>query len=509
MKLPLKHIIILVICSLTGIFVYQTYWLTGLYRTMKQDLENTIRDAMRTSDFNEIVLRVNDLQKDNIDHGSLSVSAGYDADGNSLVSKQTISYTDSLNQKNMESRVETIIDTLKNNSDNQETIANASSNEGLNVLLKKQDSLKELLISIQQGIHSGVDTYIDINLQRYDSLLTSVLKEHDIHIPHQTLLIYTGRPLSTKIYEDTLGIAGDSSYIPSPQALRYDYEFNRHRSQRYQLVFEPVNSIVLKQMAGILTTSFVIFLILGFSFWFLIRTLLKQKTLEEMKSDFTNNITHELKTPIAVAYAANDALLNFNQAEEKKKRDQYLRISQEQLQRLSGLVEQILSMSMERRNTFRLHPEEINLKELIVSLTEQHKLKADKPVDIALEMEPESLTVVVDRTHFSNIISNLIDNAVKYSKERAEITICCKQTGQVAQTEQTVTISIADRGIGIPTDKQKHIFEKFYRVPTGNLHNVKGYGLGLYYVKSMVEKHGGKITVCSEPGKGSTFIITL
>lgn len=97
-----------------------------------------------------------------------------------------------------------------------------------------------------------------------------------------------------------------------------------HHSQRYQLVFEPIHSLVLKQMTGILVTSFVILLILGFSFWFLIRTLLKQKTLDEMKSDFTNNITHELKTPIAVAYAANDALLNFNQAEEKSKRDQYL-----------------------------------------------------------------------------------------------------------------------------------------------------------------------------------------
>ena len=126
---------------------------------------------------------------------------------------------------------------------------------------------------------------------------------------------------SSKIYIDTLGIAGDSSYIPSPKAIRYDYEFNRHHSQRYQLIMEPITSLVWKQMTGILVTSFVIFLILGFSFWFLIRTLLRQKTLEEMKSNFTNNITHELKTPIAVAYAANDALLNFNQAEEKSKRD--------------------------------------------------------------------------------------------------------------------------------------------------------------------------------------------
>jgi len=330
------------------------------------------------------------------------------------------------------------------------------------------------------------------------------MKEHNLSIPHHTLLIYTGtRADSSIIYRDTLGMAGDSSYIPSPKAIRFDYEFNRHRSQRYQLIFEPIDSLVLKQMTGILVTSFVILLILGFSFWFLIRTLLKQKTLDEMKSDFTNNITHELKTPIAVAYAANDALLNFNQAEEKSKRDQYLRISQEQLQRLSGLVEQILSMGMERRKTFRLHPEEINLKELITPLVEQHQLKADKPVHISLDMKPETLVIVADRTHFSNIISNLIDNAVKYSKEEAELSIYCRQTGE------TVTISITDRGIGIPLDKQKHIFDKFYRVPTGNLHNIKGYGLGLFYVKSMVEKHGGTITVKSEPDKGSTFTITL
>lgn len=504
MKLPLKHIVILVICSLAGIFVYQAYWLTGLYRTMKQDMENTIRDAMRTSDFNEIVLRVNELQKDNVEHGSVTVSAGYGADGNSLVTSQTISYTDSTYKDTLHSRTETIADTVRTDTGSDEARAVASSESGLDVLLKKQDSLKELLLSIQQGIHAGVDTYIDINLQRYDSLLNNVLKEHELEIPHHTLLIHTGRNAdSTVMYIDTVGMAGDSSYIPTPRAIRYDYDFNMSRSQRYQLVFEPVDSLVWKHMTGILATSFIILLILGFSFWFLIRTLLRQKTLEEIKSDFTNNITHELKTPIAVAYAANDALLNFNQAEEKTKRDQYLRICQEQLQRLSSLVEQILSMSMERRKTFRLHPEEVNLKELIVSLVEQHQLKADKPMQITLEIEPETLTIVVDRTHFNNIISNLIDNAVKYSKERADITIRCRQT------EQTVTISIADRGIGIPLDKQKHIFDKFYRVPTGNLHNVKGYGLGLFYVKSMVEKHGGTITVKSEPGKGSIFTITL
>ena len=211
---------------------------------------------------------------------------------------------------------------------------------------------------------------------------------------------------------------------------------------------EPVGMLVLRQMSGILTTSFIILIVLAFSFWFLIRTILKQKTLEEMKSDFTNNITHELKTPIAVAYAANDALLNFNQAEEKAQRDKYLRICQEQLQRLSGLVEQILSMSMERRRTFRLHPEEFAIRDILETLIEQHKLKAESSVHISVDIEPEDLSVLADRTHFSNIISNLIDNAIKYSHGEAEVAIHCRKVTVEGQNEQT-EISVSDHGIGI------------------------------------------------------------
>lgn len=300
-------------------------------------------------------------------------------------------------------------------------------------------------------------------------------------------------------------MGGTANYIPGPDAHTYDYTFDIHSHSLYRLRMDSVAGVIVHQMAGILITSFIILLILGFSFWFLIRTLLKQKTLEEMKSDFTNNITHELKTPIAVAYAANDALLNFGQADEKAKRDKYLSISQEQLQRLSGLVEQILTMSMEQRKTFRLRPEEITLATLLESLTEQHKLKAQNPIDIDYRVEPANLTVFADRTHFSNILSNLIDNAVKYSPGKAFIRIHCRETADNGKVE----ISVSDEGTGIAQEKQKHIFDKFYRVPTGNLHNVKGYGLGLYYVKTMIEKHGGTVCVKSEPGHGSTFTITL
>lgn len=158
---------------------------------------------------------------------------------------------------------------------------------------------------------------------------------------------------------------------------------------------------------------------------------------------------------------------------------------------------------MERRKTFSLHPEELRLNEVIQPLLEQHRLKAGKPVHFQLTLEPPELTVRADRTHFSNILSNLLDNAIKYSLQEADITIRGNQQGD------RVMISITDHGIGIAHERIKHLFDKFYRVPTGNLHPVKGYGLGLFYVKTLVEKHGGHISVTSEPGKGSTFTLYL
>lgn len=559
MKLPFKYIAILVIVSLAGIFAYQAYWLTGLYHTMHSEMERDITEAMRMSDYNEMMIRVDKMKQDDINHGEVSVSAGYSDDGKSFVrSSTTISREDSLDNAtlhetfmpkgdsvyvthpNDSTRVEVSVrknvplltkedsvlfidqhretdkvrwmsadsarerleEAVKDSDSSPQSALSAKG--GLDVILRDQNSMLELATYFQRGLHSGLDIISDPDVVLYDSLLTSFLHDRNINLPHRLLHLHKGSKWdSTILYIDTLVNIGTPGYVPTSKAVEYNYSFDINTNQSYRLIMEPAGMLVLRQMSGILTTSFVILIVLAFSFWFLIRTILKQKTQEEMKSDFTNNITHELKTPIAVAYAANDALLNFNQAEEKAQRDKYLRICQEQLQRLSGLVEQILSMSMERRRTFRLHPEEFAIRDILETLIEQHKLKAESSVHISVDIEPEDLSVLADRTHFSNIISNLIDNAVKYSKEEAELSISCRQTGG------TVTVSVTDRGIGIPLDKQKHIFDKFYRVPTGNLHNIKGYGLGLFYVKSMVEKHGGTITVKSEPDKGSTFTITL
>ena len=297
--------------------------------------------------------------------------------------------------------------------------------------------------------------------------------------------------LTSKCVDTTAG------YTPSKYARQFVYDWADYG--RYELTIEPTTGLVLREMAGILTASGLIVLLLGLAFHFLIRTIIRQRTLDEMKTDFTNNITHELKTPIAVAYAANDALLNFGEQADEAKRRHYLTLCRQQLERLSGMVEQILSMSMERRRQFKLNIETLNLSQLLQPVIEQQQLKADKPVVFTTRIEPEDLTVHADRAHLSNILNNLIDNAIKYSPGEAHVEI----------TATPSAITITDHGMGIATDKLPHIYDKFYRVPTGDLHDVKGYGLGLFYVKTMVEKHGWSIDVSSVKGEGTTFTIIL
>ena len=497
MKLPSKYIALLVILSLTGIFAYQAYWLTGLYRTMRNDMERNIAEAMRISDYNEMMYRVKRLRQANTKHGTVDVSAGFIPEEEPSVPNKAVTVVSVADKDSLPQTVQA--DTVFQ----EEPRSALHTGDGMDFILEDRHNMDELAIYLQKGLHSGLDSFSDPDIQVFDSLLTLRLQREGVTLPHRLEYLYLGEQ-----FTDTLAVAGTPGYLPSPEARTYEYDFDVHSHHRYRLTLEPIDRLVLRQMSGILATSFIILLILAFSFWFLIRTLLRQKTLEEMKSDFTNNITHELKTPIAVAYAANDALLNFDRAEEKAQRDKYLRICQEQLQHLSGLVEQILSISMERRKTFRLHPEELSLQEITEQLAGQHRLKADKPVRISIDIDPKDLTLLADRTHFCNILSNLIDNAIKYSPEEADIEIRCRTIGGGKKEAQT-EISVRDHGVGIAPDHQKHIFDKFYRVPTGNLHNVKGYGLGLFYAKSMTEKHGGTLSVRSEPGKGSTFSIKL
>lgn len=473
MKIPFKAIATLIILSLIGVFAYQAYWLTGLYTSMKKDMDNCLIETLQVSDYNEMMARCDSIKRDS----SLN---------------SYIEYSTSIDSSASATKVDTSGGSASHQSFGLEIL------EPLSTTIDKNGTLELLTKYFQRGIHSHLDTYTDINLHTFDSLFNRIIARRGIiYLPHRMEIV--------NLRKDTTAVQGLSypaKYKPSNEAVSYYYNYDLHNKMAYRLWIEPTHTIVLQQMRGILYTSFFIIIILGISFWFLIRTILQQKSVEEMKEDFTHNITHELKTPIAVAYAANDALLNFKGAENPGKRQNYLQIIQAQLKQLSGLVEQILSMSMEQRKNFRLSYENIELKPMLESLIGQHRLKADKPVTFKLSVE-DQLAVHADRTHLYNMVSNLIDNALKYSNAHADITLSAERNGSY------ITLKVTDNGIGIPADKQKYLFEKFYRVPTGNLHNVKGYGLGLYYVKTMIEQHKGTVAVESTLGKGSTFILQI
>lgn len=259
---------------------------------------------------------------------------------------------------------------------------------------------------------------------------------------------------------------------------------------------------ILLNMSGIIFTSLMVVAIVIFSFWFFINTLKKQMEFDEMKSSFTSNITHELKTPIAVAYAANDALLNYGLSDNPVKREEYLLDTKEQLEKLSALVERILSMSMKERGNFRLEVSETNIRDMFEKIVQETRLRTAKACDIQIEAD-DNLTAIFDAKLMSSVVSTLVDNAVKYSGESVRILL------KAIRKSDKLFISVSDNGIGIAQEHQRHVFEKFYRVPHGDVHEVKGYGIGLYFAKTIVERHGGRISLTSTPGEGSTFTIEI
>ena len=480
MNLPSRRIIILLIISLAALFGYQIYWLSGLYKSRYQSDESLITASLQMADFAEIMERVNMLRSEGDLHGSVTVDQGWSNAG-----KQTMVRTDSVVVNNNGTRTIKVT-TVKTEKSDSSLRASASS--------YAVGSPDDMSAAWQIGLHQGIDGLSKPNPAVLDSILIERLVSYDVNAPHR-LMMLSGA--------DTIAVISTQGYVPSSRAKDFDLSYGEEgEGKLYRLTMEPLTFVILRKMSGVIAASLILFLILAFSFWFLIHTMLKQKSLEEMKSDFTNNITHELKTPVAVAYAANDALLNFDAGNDPEKRREYLEISQGQLEKLEGMIEQILSMSMESRKTFELKRETIELKPLQQTLADQHTLSAGKPCDINVNVD-NGLVLDADRFHLSNIVSNLIDNAIKYSGDSVHIDITAKAT------DEGVEIRVLDNGIGIAPEKQKHIFDKFYRVPTGNIHDVKGYGLGLYYAKTMVEKHGGTIEVSSTPGKGSEFILTL
>ncbi|MGV3594911.1 MAG: sensor histidine kinase [Sediminibacterium sp.] len=273
----------------------------------------------------------------------------------------------------------------------------------------------------------------------------------------------------------------------------------------YQAKFEDTQIYVLGKMQMQISGSLLVLLLVAGSFIVLYRNLLAQQRLAEIKNDFISNITHELKTPIATVGVAIEALRNFNAMQSPERTKEYLDISAAELQRLSLLVDKVLKLSMFEKQQIELNKEPFDLKELMQETLKIMKLQFDKQkAVVTFTSGDHSFMLEADKLHITSVIYNLLDNALKYSKNNAQI-----QVNLDLVDHRSIVLTVSDNGMGIASEYQGKIFDKFFRVPTGDKHNIKGYGLGLSYVAEVIKSHKGSISVDSEPEKGSTFTVTL
>ena len=268
--------------------------------------------------------------------------------------------------------------------------------------------------------------------------------------------------------------------------------------------FPDKNSFLFKKIWTTLASSLVLVLIIVFCFAYSIRTIIRQKKLSEIKNDFINNMTHEFKTPIATVSLACEALKDKEIREKELFRERYITIIQEENDRLGLQVEKVLQMATLDKNDLKIKKEFLSLHEIIKDVAEKMNIQIlNRDGVLSLELAAGNDQLEGDPVHLTNVVTNLLDNANKYSYEKPEIVISTESNSE------GIFLKVRDTGIGMTREAIKNIFNKFYRVPTGNVHNVKGFGLGLAYVKSMVEGHGGNVSVKSEIGKGSEFNIYL
>lgn len=452
----------LIVLSLTALLLLQGYWLKDMYKSVKQQNRKEIHEAAEMADYKELFLRMHTDTVKKTFNNSLTFNLSQD-------------------------------------------ISSTPPKKPFEDLADYLQFIKDVPYFMLQSFHKSIDTLIPLNYNIFDSLLTAELAQRNIHTKVITRL-YTNKELQKSIVHNTL----QQKEFSGAYCFAY-LNFSKVPHQYLHIYILNPDKQILAQMRGILTTSTLVLLLIIITFIYLFRTIMRQKTVEELKTDFTNNITHEFKTPISVSYAAIDSLLEQSKANKEnsalplspQKITRYLTIAKWQLLHLSGLIEQLLALSVENRTTFKLNPEPVLIAEIIRQLIEQHNLCNSKPCNFSVNI-PADTEIIGDRTHIYNILNNLIENAIKYCSAavaKIEITLL--------QLPDKLIITISDNGIGIAPPHLKHIFDKFYRVPAGNRHNTKGYGLGLYYVKDMMERHDGSIEVKSTPGTGSQFILTF
>lgn len=370
-------------------------------------------------------------------------------------------------------------------------------NEKANIILARTTDalLSDKKTCEALGVHAGKD-----EIRKIDSLLKHYMKFYDFHIEYTFKVV---KPSALKFKEIN---TSPINLLPSQPACYQEglkEEVNKY-GWELKLSFPEKNQFIMAEMGIQFATSVILILIVLILFWRTTLSLLREKKISEHTNDFLNNMTHEFKTPLTNIALASKMMVKDSSIKQEEKIKHYSGIILEENEKLRLQVEQVLSMTALERGEIPIQKTEIDIHQLILDSVKCMNLQLEnKQGLIRLNLIANRFVVMGDKTHLTNTICNLIDNAIKYSIEKPEITI------QTSNTQNYLVIKISDKGIGIEKEYQEKVFDKFFRVPNNNLHNVKGFGLGLAYIKTIIELHRGEIKLESEKQVGTTFTITI
>ena len=474
---------VLMAATILLIAAFQVYWIKKLYREEQNNFKKTadviFRDAMyrlQAERFTGDTLVFKGMPEDNLFMADIISSIQRGNSRDSIKQKMVISMS-----SDTEISTERKID--------KDTVVYVNSKEGGTPPLQ-----------IEKLLEHNKTLNDSIPIKRIDSMYSALLAKEGIDVGFNIIKMRVQK--------------SDSSGTAIKFTLNLDSPSNSFTTRKvpvgflspvfYKAEFKDATMYILKKISLQLMLSVLLIALTTASFIFIYRSLRAQQRLTDIKNEFIGNITHELKTPISTVSVAIEAMKNFDALQSPERTKEYLGIAGNELNRLSLLVDKVLRLSMFEKQQVELKYEWFNIKDLLKEVMDSMQLQFEKTgAMVKLNSEGEDFSLMADRMHITSVVYNLLDNALKYSKGKPEIEI------NISSNDNEIQLQVKDNGIGIPASYKEKIFDKFFRVPHGDKHNVKGYGLGLSYVAHIIAEHKGQVLVESEEGKGTTFIIKL
>jgi len=460
-------IITLISLSLIGLMVIQVHWINNAITVRQVNFVRDVNEAVSNVIFQLEKIEMSDQIKNRFTNSTNKTSI--------------LQSIDSMNNSFLED-----IQSINNNDDFQKLV--------------KRSFMTQNLIEEMFNIKQNRPIEERINKDFLDSLINTELEKKGINTLVEFAVFNSSR--NSMILQKT-------GKYPE-KLLKYGFVFTLFPNDlitnpNYLIVFFPnEKQFIISQMWLLLLVSAVLIIIIIVSFAMTISTIFRQKKLSKMKNDFINNMTHEFKTPISTVSLACEALNDTDIKKSEQLYSNYIKIISEENNRLGIIAEKILQTAILEKGQLNLKKEEIDVNEIISDVVKNIKIQVEiKDGKIEAFYNADCSKIIADKIHITNVFYNLLDNANKYSPKKPDIKVITENSAK------GIIIKIEDTGIGISKANQKKIFEKLFRVPTGDVHDFKGYGLGLSYVKKIIEKHGGKISVESELNNGSRFTIIL